>query len=432
MVSHGRSVPLLLYWTFGSSEMYQAVLSFFALIAALAACFHAYRTHRAWRQKLRELESELAEARHALRRRGDLANEVAHEIKNPITAILCSAEALDLLIGDSLEATHRRSLKYIKEYGDYVLRLISDFLDLSMLESNIKTAHPKHVDVFATVESVLGLLESYAAGRHVSLRHDTANQNLAVYADPKHLRQMIFNAVHNAVKFSKEGGEVRVVCQDTFPGTEARISVKDNGIGMSAEEVKKMFDPYWCNAARKEGGHGLGVPLTKALVDLARGRIEVRSEPGVGTCFDIYLPGSSSKDADDGDLNLDDAERIKPLLGYSFLVVDNDDGARESAASLIEAWGGLVDNVSAAAEAVRILTQKDYDAVVLDASSEETPDDSITEVAQGNTHIILTSRRPLKSELLDALHARRVLEKPFNGKVLLRSLLESTRGILKH
>ncbi len=412
--------------------MYQAVLSFSALIAALAACFHAFRTHRIWRSRLHELETELAEARHALRRRGDLASEVAHEIKNPITAILCSAEALDLLIGDMLEPAHRKSLKYIKEYGDYVLRLISDFLDLSMLESSVKTAHPGHVDTVATVESVLGLLESYAGGRHVSLRHDTTVQNLAVYADPKHLRQMLFNAVHNAVKFSREGGEVRVVCQDTFPGTEVKISVKDNGVGMSSEDVKRMFDPYWHDAVRKEGGHGLGVPLIKALAELSGGRVSVRSELGVGTCFDIYLPGSSRKDADEGALSLDDAERIKPLLGYSFLVVDDDDGARESAASLIEAWGGLVDNVSAAADAVRILTQKDYDAVVLDASSGETPDDSITEVAQGNTHIILTSRRPLKSELLQALHARRVLEKPFNGKVLLRSLLESTRGVLKH
>ena len=418
--------------------MVQLFISCALIAGALSGVFSLWRSRRACNDQLRELREELEKAQHALKKRGDLAHEVAHEIKNPITAILCSAEALDLLIGDSLDPCHRKSLRYIKEYGDCVLRLISDFLDLSMIEANVKSAHPRHVDLFAAVESVIGLLESYALKRHVIIRHEPAVRPLAVLVDPKHLRQILFNLIHNAIKFSLEGGEVRVVSQDTFPGKFVKLSVKDAGCGIPEEDLDHVFNPYWHDARRREGGHGLGLALTKSLVELAGGRISVVSQQGVGTCFDVHIPESAGREESlTVGLSPEDAERIKPLLGYSFLLLDEDKGARESAAALIEAWGGMVDDMSAAVDAVRALGEHEYHAVVVDASCAAVADDSGINQAldarhKTSTHIILTSRDRVSPETMETVGARHVLEKPFNGRILLRSLLETTRGVLKH
>ncbi|NMC61538.1 MAG: hybrid sensor histidine kinase/response regulator [SAR324 cluster bacterium] len=415
--------------------MFAVALSFSALLAAIAASLNALRSRAAFEVKLKSLLLELEQAKLLLKKRGDLANEVAHEIKNPITAILCSAEALDMMVGETLETPHRKSLKYIKEYGEYVLHLISDFLDLSMVEAHVKEAHPKSVEISGVVESVLGLLESSAMQKHIQLHFESYAPELAAYVDPRHLRQILFNLIQNAIKFSLECGAVEVICQDTFPKDQLRISVRDNGVGMEKDELERVFDPYWHNSKRKEGGHGLGLALCKSFVELAGGSINVESKVGVGSCFDVFLPRSNqSTETSSDSFSVDDASKIKPLLGYSFLLVDRDRGARESASALIEAWGGVVDNVSQATEALRLLSQKNFDALVLDASDER---QHLSQIAHNlmnkqSTDIILTSKEPLKAELLEELKIKRVVEKPFSGKVLLQSLLDSTRAVLKH
>lgn len=410
--------------------MFLVSLPVLALLVAFVALFDAYRAKKSYEAHIRKLEQDLRQLEVLSSKRGNLAHEIAHEIKNPITAILCSAEALDLLVGSSLDPEHRKSLRYIREYGDYLLRLISDFLDISMLEVKAKDAHPQKVKVQPALESISGLLQSAANRKKITIHCEMNQPDLNVYVDPKHLRQVLFNLLHNAVKFTFDGGEISVSARNNFPRPEVKIEVKDNGIGMTEEEVAHAFDPYWHGRERDNVGCGLGLALCKALVELGRGTIHIESQLNVGTCFTVTLPGKggSEKPRDVLDMDPVEAEVLKPLLGQQYLVVDNEEGTRESVSQLIKAWGGVVDNVSQAIDAVKALGQKDYDAVLIDASLDDGLAAEVAQAAKGDVDgnspkVFLVTRDPIEHEAALEKKVDKVLEKPFNGKVLLRAFL---------
>ncbi len=411
-----------------------------ALLVAGLALWRAYSDHRFFQRRVCDLQRKVLDAERLLRLRGNLASEIAHEIKNPISAILCSAETLDLLIGKDLAEEHRISLRYIKEYGDNLLQLLSDFLDVSMAESGHVKARADSVQINQAVNSVLGLLESNAFKKRVKLRQLCAEENLIAFIDPKHLKQIIFNLVHNAIRFTPEGGEVQVVTERAFPSPFVTVYVRDNGSGIPNQELPGLFDLY----ARYEGnqpstgaGVGLGLALCKSLIELAGGQISVTSEVNVGTSFELKIPApiGLESQASLAEAQIDSAGQ--PLLGQKFLVVDQDIGARESVARLIEAWGGMVDRVALAADAIEALTRKSYDAVMIDSDIDEGYGCEVARILKSeleleNTTIILSTSSAEKHKEALQSGADRCIEKPFNGKALLGSLVKSGKYYITH
>lgn len=423
------------------------VLSSCALVIAVLALIRAYRDHSSLQSKLGSLQHRVLEAQRSLRQRGDLANELAHEIKNPLTAILCSAETLDLILRDKVDSDQRQTLKYIKEYGDNLLRLVSDFLDLNRAETGNLRSVPEQVEVWGVVESILGLLQSNAHQKQIELKALCTEKDICAYVDPSHLKQVLFNLVHNAIKFTPTGGEVQVLVRTDFPSPFLTISVKDNGVGIPPEQLESIFDVY----ARyeqvgevSEPGVGLGLALCKALVELSGGSIEVESSPGVGSVFSFRVPLSRAKaESDEPTIlrvlneSLDNRSGPLPLAGQSFLVVDEDSGSRIAIAKLIEAWGGMVDQVCAAAEAVEALEQRDYDAIMIDDDTDENygldlaryiRDDEET----GGATIIITAKDRSAQEFFDSSIADLLVQKPLNGAALLRTLVGSGKYQVTH
>ena len=373
----------------------------FALFVSLVALGRATRDHYHTKKTIRSLQEQVNEAERLLRQRGDLANEVAHEIKNPITAILCSAETLDLMMGAQLDPENRKSLHYIIEYGDQVLRLLSDFLDISRTESGKITAQPESVDLASTCETVLGLLNSFGQRHHVSLQLVPPAESVVGYVDPRLLKQIIFNLVHNAVKFTPNRGVVTVTVYPTDRAGVAVIEVKDSGVGIPVEALETIFDPYeqlHGPQSAEHHGAGLGLALVKRLVEICGGQIEVESGVGQGTTFRFTVP------RDEAPVTvLMPSQKIffpklpnKPLLGQTFLVLEEDPATRDSVAQLIAAWGGMVDQVGLATEALKALGNKTYDAVMIDGSSPEIDGRGLAKLVkeeprQGNTTVILTT-----------------------------------------
>lgn len=416
-----------------------------ALIVSVAALIRATLDHFSTKRRLQILQRRVLEAERLLRMRGNLASEIAHEIKNPITAILCSAETLDLLIGDKIEEQHRESLGYIREFGDNLLRLVSDFLDVSMAESGRIKASPKAFDVEPLAHSVVGLLESSACRKGISVKYLATSDEIMAYLDPKHLKQILFNLVHNAIKFTPEKGEIQVVAKDDFPNPFVVITVRDNGIGIPKEAQPNLFDlysRYEDNQPGNAGGLGLGLAVCKALVELAGGTISVQSEEGVGSCFEVRVPSNSkSKEEEKAAKNKSSnnllGKHSQPLLGQNFLVVDDDNGARETIARLIEAWGGLVDRASQPAEAIEALSIKAYDIVMIDYNidggfgcelarfvREECEQDQAT-------IIVAVSEAEDQQHAIDA-GADCCIEKPLSGKMLLGSLIKPEKDSVTH
>ncbi|MCB0332217.1 MAG: response regulator [Bdellovibrionales bacterium] len=421
--------------------MYALLLSICgALLAVMALCW-ALRDHFLYRKRLRELQRRTLETQRNLRHLGNLANEVAHEIKNPITAILCSAETLDLLIGPELDPQHRKSLQYIKEYGDNLLRLVSDFLDLSRVEAGKIEARAESVRLRPIVDSIIGLLESNAMKKQIRVSSEVEAEDLAVTADPKHVKQVLFNLVHNAIKFTPENGEIVVSVTQEFPGESITVSVKDNGVGIPAEEIKTLFNPYTKGESHplsKELGAGLGLALCKNLIELNGGSVSVESERGQGSTFTFHLPCIKEQWEErlKGDISRA-LERREPLFGQRFLVVDEDTGSRESLSRLIEAWGGVVDRVSMAIDAVEALEQSSYDAVVIDDTLDGVYGHELARMIRQDlkvldTTIVVATDGTSNEQLARESGADSCVEKPLNGKTLLASLLKSGKYSMTH
>ena len=377
---------------------------------------------------------------------GTLSNEVAHEIKNPITAILCSAETLDLLIGDQIDEIHRSTLRYIKEYGDNLLRLVSDFLDVSRAETGHLDTKPMPTKIGPVVDSVVGLLESNNISKKITVNKLVTNPELEGYVDPNHLKQLIFNLLHNAIKFTQPDGEIRITVERDFPNPFVKVAVQDNGIGIPEDEIEELFCPYVQGAGQdpERRGTGIGLSLCKNLVELAGGRINVESTPGVGSSFEFTVPVFERKPTKSGSyLNAPSypqkapSGKEQPLTGQRFLLVDEDIGSREAISRLIEAWGGMVDKVTMAIEAVEALEEKHYDAVMIDDSLDGTFGFELARVVKEEmklkeTTVIVTTSRSPDEKLSKEAGVDQCIEKPLSGERLLTSLVKSGKYSVTH
>lgn len=432
--------------------MLALVLSILAFFVALLACVRAFSFHYQESRELAQMRMRIEAAQQLLKQRGDLANEIAHEIKNPLTAILCSAETLDMLIGNTLQEDHRKSLRYIKEYGDNLLRLVSDFLDLSRSESGHIQARPEAVSIVPCIESVIGLLKANALKKNISVHVFAPDPSLDALVDPRHFKQIIFNLLHNALKFTPENGEVHVAVEREFPNPYLTVVVGDTGPGIPAHELPNLFQLYCrSDSNKREGGVGvgLGLALTKALSELNGGTVSCESCVGVGTAFTVTLPFLTQPDEtapppsrsgsyvrrNDGTVASHD--QGQPLSGQSFLVVDQDDGTRDAIAKLINAWGGLVDSVAQAADAVKALENRTYDAVMIDDTlkgidSLELIKKIREEARLKETTIIIAASSPASAELIEGTGVGTCVSKPLNGKRLLKSLVNSGKYQTTH
>jgi signal transduction histidine kinase len=418
--------------------MFEVVLSFIALLVAILAFARSLRDHFILRSEIVSLQKEVEDAKRVLKHRSNLANEIAHEIKNPITAILCSADTLDLLIGGSLDEDNRRSLRYIREYGDNLLRLVSDFLDLGRIEAGEMTSKPSNVKISPIIESIVGLLNASAQRKDITIRSTINDAELEAIIDPIHIKQVLFNLVHNAIKFTQRAGEILIQVDKDFPRPFIKISVIDNGFGMSQEQIASLFDPYVKFDNQNSNfdpavspGVGLGLALCKTLLEIAGGRIEVNSEVNVGSRFDCYIPGaqeSSSRATTSQSIVVNQNNHCDnksfPLNGQQILIVNKDSEASDSLARLINAWGGVAKQVTEAASAVNLLSKNVFDKVIVDEEiNREESDLVISEACKKgygrNPSFIVTGQSNKMSKVAA------VLEKPYNGKSLLKILQDN-------
>ncbi|MEZ4754881.1 MAG: hybrid sensor histidine kinase/response regulator [Bdellovibrionota bacterium] len=381
-----------------------------------------------------ELEKSLESLGKVLRHRADLVNEIAHEIKNPITAMLCSVETLNLILSNSLDDTNKRTLAYMKEYGDHILRLVSDFIDVSRVEGGTLTSTPIEISVISTIESVVGLLHSNAIAKNIKIHVLKTDQEIYAFVDDKHLKQIVFNLVHNAIKFTPKNGEIEIRTKQDVDSNQVKVAVKDSGAGIPEEFHKSIFDLYSRydgNQPKTNVGMGLGLALCKSLVELAGGKLEVFSEVDCGSTFEFTIPLVQKTIVKPEEQQ---KSPNKPLIGQSFLLVDKDEASRHSMASLIEAWGGLVDQVSSAVEAVNAVTGYNYDAVLIDKTDDGFDAKLIAEniqdqIKDNSTTLILAGAE--ESHLLEDEKIKN-LAKPFNGEKLLKTLLRSGKFEISH
>jgi signal transduction histidine kinase len=221
----------------------------------------------------------------------DFLAKVSHEVRTPLNSILGFAELmLQERFGPIGNARYRGYAEDIHQSGLYALSLLNDLLDISKIEAGKFELDFTAVDIAEIVEACVSSLQPLAKRARIVLRTSLADDLPVVVADPRRLRQILLNLLTNAIKFTKEGGQV--IVSGTMADGELRLRVRDNGVGMSKAEIDYAMKPFHQldTAPRRQCGTGLGLPLTKALADANRARLELSSEPGVGTSADVTFP----------------------------------------------------------------------------------------------------------------------------------------------
>lgn len=246
--------------------------------------------------QLQHTNEELA---RATRLKDEFLANMSHELRTPLNAILGMTEGLQDEIFGMINAQQMRALQTIESSATHLLSLINDILDVAKIESGQVELERTSISVTQLCSSSLVFIQQLALHKHIQLETNLTADLTHLVVDELRIRQVLINLLTNAVKFTPEGGRVTLTAarltdvEGSPQQNYIRIAVMDTGIGIAPENISRLFQPFvQIDSAlnRQHAGTGLGLALVKQIVELHGGRVGLRSELGVGSCFFIDLP----------------------------------------------------------------------------------------------------------------------------------------------
>jgi two-component system cell cycle sensor histidine kinase PleC len=251
------------------------------------------KAHLDLRNMTVDLEQARREAEEASRAKSTFLATMSHELRTPLNAILGFADIMRQgLFGPVGSQRYLDYLDGIVKSGQHLLSLINDVLDMSRIEAGRIELRETNLDIGLAIDQALSLVAVTAEGKGVTLQHSVPPGLPQLRADERLLRQILLNLLSNAIKFTPEGGHVEVAAATLTDGGVA-IRVRDTGIGMSDAQLRRIFEPFSHGdslRARETGGSGLGLPITRRLVELHGGQIHISSRKSLGTTATLVFP----------------------------------------------------------------------------------------------------------------------------------------------
>lgn len=236
-----------------------------------------------------ELESAIAVAEKANRAKSDFLSSMSHELRTPLSAILGFAQLIESSTPQPT-ASQKRGVDQILQSGWYLLDLINEILDLALIESGTLSLSLEPVSLAEVMQECETMIEPQADKRGISVSFSVLSVPTFVRADRRRLKQVLINLLSNAIKYNSPRGTVAVTCEVLTP-EQIRICVEDSGAGLSAEKIDLLFQPFnrLGQESATEQGTGIGLVMTKRLVELMGGLIGVKSQVGKGSTFWLEL-----------------------------------------------------------------------------------------------------------------------------------------------
>jgi PAS domain S-box-containing protein len=237
-----------------------------------------------------ELESAKSAAEQANLAKSEFLSSMSHELRSPLNAILGFAQLLEST-SPLPTACQKENIAQILRAGWHLLKLINEVLDLAVVESGTLSISPEPASLAEVMSECQAMMEPQAQQRGISMTFPQLDVPYFVYADQTRVKQVLINLLSNGIKYNREQGTVEVTCAVTSP-ERVRISVKDTGAGLSPEKLTQLFQPFnrLGRESSAEEGTGIGLVMSKRVVELMKGVIGVDSTAGVGSVFWFELP----------------------------------------------------------------------------------------------------------------------------------------------
>jgi PAS domain S-box-containing protein len=333
---------------------------------------HRHHLEELVEQRTVELAAARREAEEHARVKSEFLANMSHEIRTPMNAILGMAY---LLRRDGVTPLQAERLHKLDAAGQHLLEIINAILDLSKIESGKFQLDVGKVDVAEIAENVAGMLLETAQAKQLTLSVDAGQQPSSLLGDATRIQQALLNYATNAVKFTEAGGitlRVRTEAEDER-GAVVRFAVQDTGIGLSSDQIARLFQAFEqsdASTTRKYGGTGLGLAITRKLAQMMGGDAGVVSTPGDGSTF-WFTVRLAKGDAAQPELPAAGGEEAKIALqhdhaGRRILLVEDEPINRLIALNFLEEIGQCVDVAEDGAEALDLLQRNDYDLILMD------------------------------------------------------------------
>lgn len=352
-----------------------------------------------------ELEKAAGEAKQTSELKSFFLANMSHEIRTPINGVIGMT---NLVLDTNLSPQQHEYVDIIRTSADSLLAIVNDILDLSKIESGKMELEKIDFEVASLVSDLTKSLRLTAEQKGLKLKtiiSPLLNEN--VIGDPGRLRQILLNLVANAIKFTSKG-EVLVRAIETMR-TEKEISVRfeieDSGIGISEDNLKKLFEPFVqadSSMSRKFGGTGLGLSICQRLVELMNGKIGVTSSEHKGSIFWFEITFQKSQNINAGQMQSFEQDVAPDKIGR-ILVVEDNFVNQKVARAILEKIGHRVDTVGNGLEALSALEQFPYDIVLMDCQMPEMDGFEATEVIRSQKRPKIPSAIPIIAMTANAL-----------------------------
>ena len=322
------------------------------------------------------VEAALEVAEKASKAKTDFLSNMSHDIRTPMNAII----GITTLMKNELHQPEKLAehLGKLETSGRLLLGIINDILDMSRIESGKTTLNIEKTNLPQQVSQLDSIIRQQASQRRQTFTVNTLMQHENVLADPNRLNQVLLNILSNAVKYTPQGGHIRLEVEElthTEHYAKYRFVVQDDGIGMSAVYQKTLFEPF--TREEKSGtnrvqGTGLGMAITKSIVDLMGGTIHVESAPGKGTRFEVVLElpiDTESDHAQKVQALPEETEETSPLSGMKFLCAEDNAINAEILQMLLETKGAsctICSNGQEIVDAFASVKPGEYDMILMD------------------------------------------------------------------
>lgn len=335
--------------------------------------YYVYQKNKAEEQKQKQLLMTAAEEANAANKaKSAFLLSISHDIRTPMNAIIGFT---NIALHQNTVSDIHDSLEKVQKSSNHLLSLLNDVLDFTRIESGKVTISPEPVDITQLTDNVQAIMNGLLYTRDLKFElHREIPKNLYVLADVVRIREVLVNLLGNAVKFTKDGGKITLDIS-SYPGADekhiiTRYVVRDNGIGMSEEFQKKLFDPFSqeddANARTQYKGTGLGMAITKKYVDMMGGSIAVESKKGVGSTFTVEIPLELPEQV----IQSEQKQHLhRDLTGIHVLMAEDNDLNAELATIMLEDAGMTVTRASDGKEVVNLFKNHPrgtYDLILMD------------------------------------------------------------------